>query len=201
MTGRGFRHHRRQAAVAGAAAAAGRRRGSVSGPRTDRKSRSPRNCRTQWPLRCSPDSSRSPWPNSSASPASPRVSCQRTSSPSNTASRSLWGWLTLLRPCRPSLRVEVEARACHLQQPPDRFARSAQWPRLPPLSSFLLLAADSLSAAAAAVAAAVVAVAAAVAACLLLATGEEYPEQDVRPVFVGLLIVPANASPSTAVGG
>ena len=47
--------------------------------------------------------------------------------------------------------------ACHLHQPPDRFARSAQWPRLPPLSSSLPLAADSLSAAAAAVAAAVAA--------------------------------------------
>lgn len=61
-------------------------------------------------------------------------------------SAHLWGWLTLLRPCRPSLRVEVEVTACHLHQPPDRFARSAQWPRLPPLSSSLPLAADSLSA-------------------------------------------------------
>ena len=48
-------------------------------------------------------------------------------------SAHLWGWSTLLRPCRPSLQVEVEATACHLHQPPDRFARSAQWPRLPPL--------------------------------------------------------------------
>ena len=69
-------------------------------------------------------------------------------------SAHLWGWSTLLRPCRPSLQVEVEATACHLHQPPDRFARSAQWPRLPPLSSSLPLAADSLSAVAAAVVAA-----------------------------------------------
>lgn len=35
--------------------------------------------------------------------------------------------------------------------------------------------------------------------CLLLATGGEYPEQDVLPVFAGSLAVPGNASPSMAV--
>ena len=91
---RGYRRHL-LAAVAVvddvAVGAVGRRRASVSGPRTGRKWRNRRSCTTRWRWRCIRGSSRSPWPGSSASLANPPVSCRRTSSPSNTASRSLRG--------------------------------------------------------------------------------------------------------------
>lgn len=58
-------------------------------------------------------------------------------------SAHLWGSWISLRPCRPNRRVEAEARAFHHRRPPGRFARSAQWPRSPPLSSSSPQAADS----------------------------------------------------------
>ena len=88
-------------------AAVGRRRASASGPRTGRKWRNRRSCTTRWRWRCIRDSSRSPWPGSSASPANPPVSCRRTSSPSNTASRSLRG----------EVFISLDAsRGCHYTQ-------------------------------------------------------------------------------------
>lgn len=91
---RGYRRHLLLAVavvVVDDDAAVGRRRASASGPRTGRKWRNRRSCTTRWRWRCIRDSSRSPWPGSSASPANPPASCRRTSSPSNTASRSLRG--------------------------------------------------------------------------------------------------------------
>lgn len=92
---RGYRRHLLAAAVVvdddDDVAAVGRRRASALGRGTGRKWRNRRSCTTRWRWRCIRGSSRSPWPGSSASPANPPASCRRTSSPSNTASRSLRG--------------------------------------------------------------------------------------------------------------